>query len=356
MKVLFLPDYAHANAYQRELAAALERTGVTIVGEPTARRRILPILRAAQRNGRPGIVHVHWTEPYVVGSHRRVSRLRVARTLTELRLLKRAGSRIVWTAHDLARHDHPVDPLELRFERSLFTLCSAVIVHCDAARSILAETLGLPAADADRIQVIPHGNYLDAYPNAVSREEARRRLGLPSDARVVAFVGWVREYKGVRELLQAFGALDRPDARLVVAGRTSDPGFAAEIEQLAALDRRVMLKLAFIPDEELQVYLNASNLVAMPYKEIFTSGSAILAMSFGRAVLAPRAGCIPETLDEAGGVLYDPGDPSGLTAALERAMDADLDAMGAHNLARSRDLDWARIAAATARIYEAARG
>ena len=80
------------------------------------------------------------------------------------------------------------------------------------------------------------------------------------------------------------------------------------------------LDLGFVPDEELQVYLRAADVVACPFLEIFTSGSVLLAMSFERAVIAPRRGCVTETLDEAGGILYDADDPQGLEGALRVAM------------------------------------
>ena len=61
--------------------------------------------------------------------------------------------------------------------------------------------------------VIPHGHYRAAYPNDVTRAEARERLGIAPDARVVAFVGQVRAYKNVPELVVAARAL--PDADVV---------------------------------------------------------------------------------------------------------------------------------------------
>ncbi|MDQ3407988.1 MAG: group 1 glycosyl transferase, partial [Chloroflexota bacterium] len=112
MRVLFLPDYTAANAYQRELAEGLRSLGVTVTAQPTARRRLLPVLQAVRAQGRPDVLHVHWTEPYISGGRSNVSRLKATRTITELRLLHRLGVRIVWTVHDLSRHDRPVDPRE----------------------------------------------------------------------------------------------------------------------------------------------------------------------------------------------------------------------------------------------------
>ena len=266
MKVLFLPDYSAANAYQRALANGLRDVGVEVRADATHGRRVAPVLEALRSGGRPDIIHVHWTEPYIARGHR-VSRLKSQRTLLELRLARRAGMRIVWTAHDLFRHDRKEDPAERAFMRALFGLADGVIVHCDAAAEALLAALGLPTAARSKIHVIPHGHYRGAYPDSVSQADARERLGLPASARVFAFTGWVRAYKGVTELVEAFARLPEPHARLVVAGQAVDAAYAARVTSLATADPRVRLDLGFVPDEELQVYLRAADVVACPFLE-----------------------------------------------------------------------------------------
>ena len=351
MRVLFLPDYSRANAYQRALAAGLQGLGVEVRADATRRRRVAPVLEALRGGGRPDIVHVHWTEPYIARGGQ-VSALKARRTLLELRLARRAGVRIVWTAHDLFRHDRTEDPAERAFMRSLFGLADAVIVHCQAAADGIVEALRLVPTERGRIAVIPHGHYRGAYPDTISRADARARLGLADGAWVIAFTGWVRAYKGVAGLLEAFARLSEPHARLVIAGEAVDPEYAARVEALAAADGRVRLDLGFVPDAELQIYLRAADVVACPFLEIFTSGSVLLAMSFERAVIAPRRGCVTEILDEAGGILYDADDPQGLEGALRVAMAADLASMGRHNGERLERFDWSRIAEATRQLYE----
>lgn len=356
MKVLFLPDYSAANAYQRALASGLAQLGVEVSADPTRARRLLPVLEALRRHGRPDVIHVHWTEPYIAGGSSRVSRVKARRTLLELRLARRAGCRLVWTAHDLFRHDRREDPAELAFMRSLFELCDAVIVHCHAAAAALLQTLGVGPAGRHKIAVIPHGHYRGAYPDTVTGEQARERLGLPAEARVIAFVGWVRSYKGVWELYEAFSRLESPQARLVIAGQAVDGAYAARLTAAAKGDERIDLRLGFVPDDDLQLYLRAADVVAAPFLEIFTSGSVLLAMSFGRAVIAPRRGCVTDVLDEAGGILYDADDPQGLEGALRVAMTADLESMGQHNAASLEPFDWSRVAEATRDVYGAALG
>ena len=143
MRVLFLPDYSAANAYQRALAAGLRDLGVEVRADPTRARRVAPVLEALRGGGgRPDVIHLHWTEPYIArGPH--VSALKAKRTLMELRLARRAGMRIVWTAHDLFRHDRAEDPAERAFMRALFDLADAVIVHCASAADALLIALGV---------------------------------------------------------------------------------------------------------------------------------------------------------------------------------------------------------------------
>jgi len=353
MRVLFLPDYSTANAYQRALATGLRDLGVEVRADRTRSRRLAPVLEALRSSGRPDVIHLHWTEPYIARGPR-VSALKARRTLLELRLARRAGIRIVWTAHDLFRHDRREDPAERAFMRSLFDLADAVIVHCEAAADGLAAVLDPAPTARAKIHVIPHGHYRGAYPDDISREAARARLDLPAGARVIAFTGWVRAYKGVIELVEAFTTLPEPYARLVIAGQAVDAEYATRLVALVNADPRVRLDLGFVPDEELQVYLRAADVVACPFLEIFTSGSVLLAMSFERAVIAPRRGCVTEALDEVGGILYDDDDPQGLEGALRLAMRADLASMGRHNGERLERFDWSRVAEATLATYREA--
>ena len=114
----------------------------------------------------------------------------------------------------------------------------------------------------------------------------------------------------------------------------------------------------FIPDDQIQVYMNASDAVILPYRDILTSGAAILAMSFGRACIAPRLGCINDILDEHGAFLYDPDATDGLVRALKSAVASgrDLSRMGAYNRYLAKQWDWERIAQRTLDVYYGAFG
>ena len=62
--------------------------------------------------------------------------------------------------------------------RELGRLADAIVVHCEAARDALSETLALDAEQRARLRVIPHGHYAGSYADEITRDEARRRLGM----------------------------------------------------------------------------------------------------------------------------------------------------------------------------------
>ena len=110
----------------------------------------------------------------------------------------------------------------------------------------------------------------------------------------------MRPYKCVDELLSAFAALPDLTARLIVAGGCGDAALEAELHRLAARDARVRLDLRHVPDNEVPVLMGAADVVCCPSRGVLTSGSVLLAMSYGRPVIAPSVGCIPETVGDAG--------------------------------------------------------
>lgn len=353
MRVLLAPDFSSSNPYQRSLADALRKRAVEVRMARTRHFRPLPLLGPSLRP-RPAVLHLHWTHPYLGGGRDAIGRWAPRRFLAELRLARRLGVRIVWTVHNLAQHDGVHRGRELRLHHDLLELADAAIVHCEAARDAVIDALQPSPVAAERIHVIPHGHYIDAYPNTVGPEESRRQLGLPAAARVFLFAGQIRGYKGVEELIVAFRELPDPDARLVIAGRTRGPAVETRITAIAAPDARILTSFTFVPVARLQLYYNAADAVVLPFRDILTSGSLILAMSFGRPVVAPRLGCLAETVDPDAGILYEPRDLGALRAALEAALGSDLEAMGRRSLESARRLDWGRIADATLRAYRAA--
>jgi beta-1,4-mannosyltransferase len=152
----------------------------------------------------------------------------------------------------------------------------------------------------EKTRVLPHPSYIDVYPNVVDEARAREELGLAAADTVLCFLGGIRPYKGLEELLDAFERWSEFDegARLIVAG---PPGKFPEVEELRRRCRsnpRIVSNFNHIGDSDLQVFLNACDVVVLPHKAVLNSGGLMLAYSFGRPVIAPAAGCLDELLTD----------------------------------------------------------
>jgi glycosyltransferase involved in cell wall biosynthesis len=342
---------SQSNPYLDLLADSIRAQGIDVrLGEGPRRFPVLPLVFAWLRGGRPQVLHLHWTHRYI-GAQLRVRSWGRRRTALELRLLRRLGVRVVWTVHNVHSHEGRKKGSGERAAHAAIARASDVIVcHCEGAKTLTAEGYRLEPEVQARIRVVPHGNYEGVYPDTMDRATAREALGLEPDARVFLFLGQIRRYKGVMELLDAFRQLPRPDARLVVTGKLHYPGLEEPLREHAGDDPRIKLLPVLVPDDRIQVFLRAADALVLPYRDVLTSGSAILGMTFGVPVVAPRIGCLPETLETCG-ILYDADQPDGLRGALEAALEADLGALGERARAAAEALPWGPIGARMAALY-----
>lgn len=348
MRVAWFPKAADlaGNPYWPRLQAELEALGVEFETSHnsywTARRWLLEHRQTVD------VLHFHFVQPQYADGQRVLLR-RLLKFASDLLLARLLGYRIVWTMHDLMP-TWPKEPAWVeRLARYVIAwLAHDVIVHCQEARRLLRSHF----RRRRRVWVLPLPSYADAHPNDMTSADARQRLGIEEDRFVVAFVGGIRPNKGLEELIAAFARLPDPRSVLLIAGRPWPPeAYVQQIERLARRDGRIVFKPQEVPDKEMQVYLNAADIVAFPFKQVLTSSSAILAMSFGRPVIVPRLGCLPELVRDDAGLIYDPQEPDGLSKALRQAMASDLEGMGSVAAQRTNANSWSDLARGTLQVY-----
>jgi beta-1,4-mannosyltransferase len=349
MKVLFLPDYSLGNPYQRELARGLEKFDTHVIITNGVSR--LPILGAISTYGKPDLIHLHWTSPYLFHKDYLRSIIVSIRFISEIKIAKILGIKIIWTAHNIINHEKKFLNLETICNKILIRVYDKIIVHGNYANNKIVKYYNINKKSKNKINIIPHGNYINSYNNELSREYSRKFLKIDDKYTVFIFFGLIRPYKDISYLIESFKNIKEKNAILLIVGKPKDRQTRKKLHEIGNFYNKIRIFPYFIPDDKIQLYMNAADVVVLPFQDILTSGSAMLAMSFGKALIVPRIGCVTEMLDNRGGFLYDPDEENGLLKALQLAVTADLPAMGKHNYDRAKHFDWEMIAHRTCEVY-----
>ena len=339
----------HLNPYIDLLTGSLERAKCQ-VALSSAGTFFLPDYF---RCGKPQIVHFQWISGYAAHRTLAASLAGLCLFVLEVLLLKAMRRRLVWTAHNLHGHAAPYARLDFLVTKFMATAADAIVAHSSSARGMLGARFGKHLLRKTR--VIPHGHYIGCYENSISPAEARRMLDLGDTVRVFLLLGGMRENKNVTGLAESFAKGGFKGAVLVIAGAAGDSALRTELENVAASHPNIRLFLEFVPPARVQVFMNAANVVVFPYSDVLTSGAVLLAMTFGRACIAPSVGAFTETLSRQGALFFEPPSPGDLAARLREAaaLSAEtLEKMGQENFARCRErFGWEAVASATRDLY-----
>jgi len=328
------PKKSPHNKYSELLSESIERRGM----------RVEHYDRRATFKPRKGdIVHFHWPSHSYTASSFPMTVVKSMLFLLLLLAYKVMGVRLYWTVHNIWPHTGK-SRWDAFMRKRILRLCDSAFALSESVRQEAASVFGI---GQDKLVVTPHGHYAGAYP--VRGTNIRKRFGIAEDRFLFLFVGRINPYKGVEQLVAAYRSLGAERCALLIAGQP-DKGYSLDFID-EANDGTIKVHPSFVDDDELADYLRAADAVVLPYRQITTSGSAILALSYKRPVVAPRIGSLGEYVSEGCGVLYDPDDPDGLRQALLGSMRLDRRATEERMTDKLRELDWDRIAERMVRVY-----
>jgi D-inositol-3-phosphate glycosyltransferase len=156
----------------------------------------------------------------------------------------------------------------------------------------------------------PHPLY-DIFGSIVPREQALKHLKLDPAFRYLLFFGFIRDYKGLDWLLEAFGAekLRQFPVKLIIAGEfyTSSEKYLQIIRDKNLTDY-VILRTDFIADKEVVNYFGAADMVVQPYKSATQSGVTQIAFHYNKPMLVTDVGGLGEIIPHGKvGYVVNPG-------------------------------------------------
>jgi glycosyltransferase involved in cell wall biosynthesis len=252
------------------------------------------------RQKRPGLIVVRYWLPFMAPALGTILK----------RVRKNNFTKVVCIADNIIPHEkHPGDH---QLTRYFIKPVHAFITMSQKVMNELKLFTSKPA------EVAVHPLY-DNFGEKVPKDEARRKIGLPAEEKIILFFGFIRHYKGLDILLKAMAdpKLGSSGIKLLVAGEFYEnrKQYDELIAQLGIADQ-LILRTDFIPDSEVKYYLSAADFVIQPYRDATQSGVTPLAYHFEKPMLVTNVGGLPDMVPHhKAGIVTEP-DPAAIAQGI----------------------------------------
>ena len=168
----------------------------------------------------------------------------------------------------------------------------------------------------------PHPTYHAFQVRNLSKEQARQELHKTQEEKLLLFFGFVREYKGLKHLLQAMPIIRQQleNVKLMVVGAFgSDKEDYLTIIREHHLEQNIEVIDGYTPDHEVEKYFAGCDLVVLPYESATQSGIVQIAYGFEKPVIVTNVGGLPDVVIEGKtGYIVPSQQPKALAEAIVR--------------------------------------
>lgn len=253
------------------------------------------------RKMQPDLVIMQWWHPYFAPCY--------------WLLEKSIGKKIqkMFICHNVFPHER--FPMDRKLTKLVMKNGDAFIVHSKSD----GEDLLTIKKDA-KYRQNPHPTYNAFKIRNISKAQAREELQESKDARLLLFFGFVREYKGLKHLLNAMQQVKEKlgNVKLLVVGSFGDD----KQEYMKLIDEQDIAECVevidgYTPDGEVEKYFAASDLVVLPYESATQSGIVQIAYGFEKPVIVTDVGGLPDVVtDQKTGYVVEAKNPKALAAAV----------------------------------------
>lgn len=326
MKVYFVvkePSEQTINHFVSSLGNALQKQGCEVV-YGLGRLWTDEVLKC-------DIVHFQWPEGIFGLFGHQVTKEELMRVKNRLNFLKEHGKKIFCTCHNLKPHANKNKNV-LQLYEQLYSEADVIVHMGHYSRDLLQ-----PQYPNAQHVVIPHHIYDDVYSFTITREEARNRLHLPADKKIVLSFGKFRndeERNFVLSLRKNFNS--QSSINLQSSTIFLMPGFYRETlhtlnpkkffprlyHTLRYRLKGILFNNDVIPNDLMQCYFRAADAVLIQRLDILNSGNLPMAFHAGKVVVGPDVGNVGEILRENDNFTFDPHHIESAVDALQKALEA----------------------------------
>jgi len=222
-------------------------------------------------------------------------------------LLLKVINRLFFKRKIIIEFHEVLDPLENNMwiirtyvnfiSKILFRNLDAYIVHSDYDKNLVKKTYNL---EKEKIFIVPHGPY-NHYIKKIKIEKEKKTFN-------VLFFGLVRNYKGLRYLIEGFNKIPQniiENFRLFIVGEIWE-GKDIIYSLIAESKYRDRINIIdeYVSDEDVNKYFTLANVVVLPYTRVSQSGVAQVAVSYNKPIITTNMGSLIETLENYNGAFF----------------------------------------------------
>jgi glycosyltransferase involved in cell wall biosynthesis len=316
-KIGLFPFGGKENPYTKMIADTVAQGGNSPL--PLQDTKFFPIRRACQSG--VDLIHMFWPSNFYHSSTWFGTMIKRVMFADGLNCLSRLP--LIYSADNLYPHDAESPDFEKSQIQKIVNKADGIIVASEAAQEIFSKAYRIP--ETTKFFIVPHCNYIGKYKDTISRDQARLKLGIAPQEKVMLSLGRINKYKGLGLLSKAFFAANAENSHLLIAGFCNQPELVEEINNNNKPESRrakMTIHARFIPDDEIQVYMRAADCVVLSYDDVpMNPGSVILAMSFGLPVCCVNTGSVAEILGPRCLFSYQPHNLDSMITAIHTALE-----------------------------------
>lgn len=281
------------------------------------------------RRMQPDLVIMQWWHPYFAPCYR----------ILEMAMGKKIKTCFI--CHNVFPHER--FPMDRLLTKLVLKRGASFIVHSKSDGKDL-----LTIKDKANYKQNPHPTYNAFKIRNLSKEQAREELGKKKEDKILLFFGFVREYKGLKHLLNAMPMVKEKigDVKLMVVGSFGDDkeDYIRLIKENNIEDMVEVID-GYTPDDEVEKYFSACGLVVLPYESATQSGIVQIAYGFEKPVVVTNVGGLPDVVtDGKTGYVVEPQNVEQLASAIVDYYEKNKEAEFCENVKQEAyRFDWERM-------------
>ncbi|HMA62101.1 MAG TPA: glycosyltransferase family 4 protein [bacterium] len=268
-------------------------------------------------------------------------------TITRMIKYRDNNIKIISLCHNVAPHEG--SPLDRVLTKFFFNAADGFLIQ---SRSVTSDLLKIvPRAP---YEYNPHPLY-NVFGKALESSRARRKLDIKTDEPLVLYFGYIRNYKGLEYLIQAYPQIhSKIGGKLLIIGEFyHNKQNYLDLIQESGVAEDIVVQDQYVPDDQVNLYFSAADILVLPYISATQSGITQIALAYNLPCVVTNVGGLPEVVhDRKTGFVVEPKDSKAISkAVIEYFTSCDKHKI-AKNISRERQkYSWQRMKNTLVKLY-----